>query len=181
MPSTAEGAIMARWGSWWVRFGLAVAAAILVADQISKWVILEHVMRPPRIIEVTGFFNLVMVWNPGVSFGMFGDGGEVGRWLLSALALAISAFLLHWLRQLDRWFPALAIGMVIGGAIGNVIDRVRFGAVADFLDFHVLGYHWPAFNIADSGIVVGVALLVFDQLFGPRPAGDGDDKDRTKT
>ena len=181
MPSTAEGTIMARWGNWAVRFGLTVAAAILVSDQISKWVILEHVMQPPRIIEVTGFFNLVMVWNPGVSFGMFGDSGEVGRWLLTALALGISAFLLNWLRQLDRWLPALAIGMVIGGAIGNVIDRVRFGAVADFLDFHVLGYHWPAFNIADSGITVGVVILVLDQLFGPQPADDGDDKDRTKT
>ena len=181
MPSTAEGTIMARWGNWAVRFGLTVAAAILISDQISKWVILEHVMQPPRIIEVTGFFNLVMVWNPGVSFGMFGDSGEVGRWLLTVLALGISAFLFNWLRQLDRWLPALAIGMVIGGAIGNVIDRVRFGAVADFLDFHVMGYHWPAFNIADSGITVGVVLLVCDQLFGPRPADDGDDKDRTKT
>lgn len=172
---------MARWGNWAVRFGLGVAAIILVADQITKWVILEQVMQPPRIIEVTGFFNLVMVWNPGVSFGMFGDSGEVGRWVLTVLALAISAFLLNWLRQVDHWLPALAIGMVIGGAIGNVIDRVRFGAVADFLDFHVLGYHWPAFNIADSGITVGVVLLVLDQLFGQRPQGDDGDKDRTKT
>ena len=180
-PMTADRAMMARWGAWSIRFGLTVAAVVLVADQISKWVILDQVMNPPRIIEVTGFFNLVMVWNPGVSFGMFGDSGEIGRWLLTVLALGICAFLVHWLRQLDRRLPALAIGMVIGGAIGNVIDRVRFGAVADFLDFHAMGYHWPAFNIADSGITVGVALLVFDQLFGPRPEGEQQDEDRTKT
>ena len=177
----AEGALMARWGNWAVRRGLAVAAILLVADQVSKWVILEHVMVPPRIIEVTGFFNLVMVWNKGVSFGMFGDGGEVGRWLLTALALAICGFLLHWLRQSDRWMPVLAIGMVIGGAIGNVIDRIRFGAVADFLDVHAMGYHWPAFNVADSGIVVGVAILLIDQLFGPRPEGGDHDKERKQT
>ena len=181
MRSTAEPTLLARWGTRSVRFGLAVAAVVLIADVISKWVILDHVMQPPRTIEVTGFFNLVMVWNPGVSFGLFGGSGEVGRWVLSVLALAISAFLLNWLRQLDRRLPALAIGMVIGGAIGNVIDRVRFGAVADFLDFHALGYHWPAFNIADSAITVGVALLVIDQLFGRQSAADGDDKDRTAT
>ena len=177
----AEGALMARWGNWAVRRGLVVAAILLVADQVSKWVILEHVMVPPRIIEVTGFFNLVMVWNKGVSFGMFGDGGEVGRWLLTALAVAICAFLVHWLRQLDRWMPVLAIGMVIGGAVGNVIDRIRFGAVADFLDVHAMGYHWPAFNVADSGIVVGVAILLIDQFFGPRPEDGDDDKERNKT
>ena len=159
---------------------LGLAALIFILDQASKWVIVKHVIVDPfAVIEVTGFFNLVMVWNRGVSFGMFGDSGELGRWILTVLALAISAYLLKWLSEMDRRLPALAIGMVIGGAIGNVIDRLRFGAVADFLDFHLLGYHWPAFNIADSGIVVGVALLVFDQLFGPRPAADGDNKDRT--
>ena len=178
MQSSADMTIMARWGTWSIRFGLAVAAAVLVADQASKWLILDTVMQPPRSLEITGFFNLVMVWNPGVSFGMFGDSGEVGRWVLTLFALAISAFLLNWLRQVDRRFPALAIGMVIGGAIGNVVDRVRFGAVADFLDFHLLGYHWPAFNVADSAITVGVAILLIDSLFGPRPTTDTNSEDR---
>ena len=181
MPSLTDMAIMGRWGTWSIRFGLAVAAAILVADQVSKWWILEHVMQPLRSLEITGFFNLVMVWNPGVSFGMFGGSCETGRWVLSAFALAISAFLLNWLRQVDRRFPALAIGMVIGGAIGNVVDRVRFGAVADFLDVHLFGYHWPAFNVADSAITVGVAILLIDSLFGPRPAADTKSEDRKGT
>lgn len=181
MPSTAEMTLMARWGGWSVRFGLTIAAVILVADQASKWLILEIVMQPPRIIEVTGFFNIVMVWNRGVSFGMFGEGGEAGRWILSGVALAISAFLLNWLRQVDHRVSALAIGMVIGGAIGNVVDRVRFGAVADFLDFHLFGYHWPAFNIADSAIVIGVALLLIDSLFGPQDAAEAESGDRTKS
>lgn len=181
MPSTAEMTLMDRWSGWSIRFGLAVAAAILVADQASKWLILDVVMQPPRNIEVTGFFNIVMVWNSGVSFGMFGEGGEAGRWILSGVALAISAFLVNWLRQVDRRLPALAIGLVIGGAIGNIVDRVRFGAVADFLDFHLFGYHWPAFNIADSAIVIGVALLLIDSLFGPRQAAEAKSEDRTKT
>lgn len=192
MLSVAEMKVSALWRGRWIRFGLAVAAIVLAADQISKWLILDIVMT--RSVEVTGFFNLVMVWNPGVTFGMFGDGGEAGRWILSGLALAISAFLLNWLRQVDRRFPALAIGMVIGGAIGNVVDRVRFGAVADFLDVHLcfgavgeflIGKlstcHWPAFNLADSAIMIGVVLLVIDSLFGPQEAADGEGGDRTET
>lgn len=180
MPRAADLPLAARWGTWTMRLGLTVAAILLIADQASKWVILERVMNPPRIIEVTGFFNLVMVWNPGVSFGMFGDGGEAGRWILTVLAMVICAFLLNWLRQVDRRMPALAIGLVIGGAIGNVVDRVRFGAVADFLDFHLFGYHWPAFNVADSAITIGVALLLIDSLFGPRDAADADTEGRTE-
>ena len=181
MPSSADMTVLARWRTWPIRFGLAFAAGVLVADQVSKWVILDHVMQTPRIIEVTGFFNLVMVWNPGISFGIFGGSGEVGCWVLTGMALAISAVLLNWLRQVDRRILALAIGMVIGGAIGNVIDRVRFGAVADFLDFHLFGYHWPAFNVADSAIVVGVALLLIDSMFGTQPEAQTDSGDRKKT
>ena len=184
----------AFWANWSIRFGLTVAAVILVIDQISKWIIVDRVMQPPQIIEVTGFFNLVMVWNRGVSFGMFGGGGNFERWALTGLALAITAFLVYWLRQADQRRLAFALGLVIGGAIGNVIDRMRFGAVADFLDVHLcfgrageflvsnIGTcHWPAFNVADSAIVIGVGVILFDQLFGPQPAGDGDEKDRTGT
>ncbi len=180
MPSATEMTIMARWGTWSIRFGLAVAAAILVADLVSKWWILEHVMQPPRTIEITGFFNLVMVWNTGVSFGMFGGSGEIGRWVLSAFALAISGYLVHWLRQMDRRFQMVAIGMIIGGAIGNVVDRVRFGAVADFLDVHLFGYHWPAFNVADSAITVGVGLLLIDMLIAPQAPAETKSEDRNE-
>ena len=145
-----------------LRLGLLVAAVTFVLDQVSKWVILDHVMSPPRMIEVTPFFNLVMVWNRGVSFGLLSNESPWGPLLLSALSVAISIGLGVWLYRTGNRLLGVALGLVIGGAIGNVIDRLRFGAVADFLDFHVAGYHWPAFNVADSGIVIGVALILLD-------------------
>ncbi|HEX7006354.1 MAG TPA: signal peptidase II [Alphaproteobacteria bacterium] len=150
------------------RLGLAIAIGVIVLDQLSKWYILSVVMVPPRVIEVTPFFNLVLTWNRGVSFGMFGGQDGVGAWLLSLVAIAIVVGLVFWLRRADRTSLAVALGLVIGGAIGNVIDRVRLGAVADFLDFHIAGYHWPAFNLADSAITVGVVALVVPTLFGGR-------------
>ena len=148
-----------------LKFGLGLALIILLADQLSKWWILTQVMAPPRAIEVTPFFNLVLAWNRGVSFGLFNDQGPAAPWILSGVALAVVAALVWWLMSVHRKLPVAALGLVIGGAIGNVIDRLRFGAVSDFLDFHVAGYHWPAFNLADSAITVGVALLIFDGLF----------------
>jgi len=153
-------------------FGLAVAFVVLVLDQLSKWWIVDVFDMPSRrMVEVTSFFNLVMVWNRGVSFGLFANHAEVMPYVLAGVALAISAMLLVWLSRVQHGWMAVAIGMVIGGAIGNVIDRFRFGAVADFLDFHVAGWHWPAFNIADTGITVGVLMILADGLFG------GHDKD----
>jgi signal peptidase II len=146
-------------------FGFLTAIVILALDQITKWWIVGKVMDPPRAIEVTPFFNLVMVWNRGITFGLFGD-AQWGRWAFAALALGIVVVLITWLMRAARRWVAGALGLIIGGAIGNVIDRVRWGAVADFLDFHVAGWHWPAFNVADSAIVVGVGLLLLDALFG---------------
>lgn len=143
--------------------GLAASFFILAADQLCKWWMLEVIdidARPP--IEVTGFFNLVMVWNPGVSFGLFGRHDM--PMVLSAVAVAICLILFLWLKKAETRYVALAIGLVIGGALGNVIDRLRFGAVADFFDVHLYGYHWPAFNIADSCIFIGVAVLLLDSI-----------------
>ena len=98
-------------------------------------------------------------------------GEETTRWLLTALAVAISLGLVFWLRQAEKPLPVVAIGLVIGGALGNALDRVRYGAVADFFDVHVAGYSWPAFNIADAGITVGVLLLVVDAMMTPRTPG----------
>lgn len=142
--------------------GLAVAVATIAADQLVKAWIVGTVMQPPRVIPVTDFFNLVMAWNRGVSFGMFAHEADVMRYVLIAVALAIVAMLARWLTLADRRLTAVSLGLVIGGALGNVVDRVRMGAVADFLDVHVAGYHWPAFNVADAGITVGVALIVLD-------------------
>ena len=149
-------------------FGLLIAALVLAADQATKWWALAALAPVGGAVEVTPFFNLVLVWNRGVSFGMLGGLAEYGPWLLSGLALAIVAFLLTWLRRASDPLVAGALGLVIGGALGNVIDRVRFGAVVDFLDFHYAGYHWPAFNVADSAICVGAGLLLLSGLFAPR-------------
>jgi signal peptidase II len=119
-------------------------------------------------VAVTPFLNLVVVWNRGVSFGMFASAAALMPWLLSGLALAVVVALGFWLRRVAHPLTGVALGLIIGGALGNVIDRVRFGAVVDFLDFHALGYHWPAFNVADSAICVGAALLLVDGLLAPR-------------
>jgi len=148
-----------------VRKGLAVSAAVLAVDQLTKWWIVFHVMRPPQVIEVTPFFNLVMGWNYGVSFGMLDSVPELGVWLLPVAVVAITAVLVVWLYRIDQLRPAMALGLIIGGALGNLIDRLRFGAVADFLDFYAWGHHWPAFNAADSAITVGAVVLVLDSLF----------------
>ena len=145
--------------------GLGLALAVVVIDQLSKWWIIERVMQPPRVIPVTPFFNLVMGWNRGVSFGMFNWDSAASAWVFSALALAIVALLLVWMARDDRASSTAALGVVIGGALGNVVDRVRFGAVADFLDFHAFGLHWPAFNAADAAISLGALALLADALF----------------
>jgi signal peptidase II len=142
---------------------IPIAVGVLLADQLSKWWILNVVMVPPHDIVVTSFFTVVLAWNPGISFSQL---GHVDPWILSGLALAIVAGLFVWLRRMQRPWPAIAIALVIGGALGNVIDRMRFGAVVDFLSFHWRDLYWPAFNLADSAITVGVALLLIDSLFG---------------
>lgn len=151
-----------------LRRGLGLAALVLILDQASKWWILLDVMAPPRMIEVTGFFNLVLVWNPGISFGMFGSGE--GRWLLAGLAAAIAVALVVWIARTVRPWLAVALGLVVGGALGNALDRVIHGEVVDFLDFHLAGAHWPAFNLADSAITVGVIVMLVDSLFEKRAA-----------
>lgn len=148
-----------------LRFGLIVAALVLIVDQLSKGLIVHQVMQPPRVIEVTGFLNIVMVWNRGISFGLLNSASAWAPYLLIAVSVAVTVFLLFWLKRLRNRLAGLAVGMIVGGAIGNAIDRAAYGAVADFVDFHVGGWHWPAFNVADAGITVGVALLLLDSLF----------------
>jgi signal peptidase II len=148
-----------------VRNGLALSILVIVLDQLSKWIIVAHVMNPPIQIELTSFFNLVLTHNRGVSFGLFSTGTDAGKWVLVSVALIISGFLIHWLIQSNRLFSVIALGLIIGGAIGNVIDRFLVGAVVDFLDFHAFGYHWPAFNVADTAITIGAIGLVFESFF----------------
>ena len=147
------------------RLGWALAGAVLVLDQITKVLILDLFSTSLRAIEVLPFFNLVLAWNRGISFGMFGGLGDWGPWVLVVLALVISVVLARWMVKAENRLTLVSLALIIGGALGNVIDRIRFGAVVDFLDVHVLGYHWPAFNVADSAITVGAAILILESLF----------------
>lgn len=142
-----------------------VAVIVLVLDRISKiWIVETLDLRNLGFIAVADpWFNLVMVWNPGINFGLF-DMGMSGRWILIALALGIVVALLIWARRGGGWLHSIGIGAIIGGALGNVWDRVQFGAVADFLNFSCCGIRNPfAFNIADAAIFGGALLLI---LFG---------------
>ncbi|BBO21564.1 MAG: lipoprotein signal peptidase [Rhodocyclaceae bacterium] len=151
---------MPRFASW-----LGLSGLIIVLDQLTKfWVV--SALSLGQSIELTGFLNLVFVYNPGAAFSFLSDAGGWQRWFFVALALAVSAWLTFLIRQhaAERLLP-LAATLILGGALGNVIDRIRFGAVVDFVDVHAAGWHWPAFNVADSAISVGVALLLWQQLF----------------
>ena len=152
------------------RLGLAAALIVYALDQISKIVLIERMEEIGRQVVVPGLFNLVMVWNTGISFGIGRDGGPIAAWMLAGLALIVAVVLALWLMRSRRRPPALALGLIIGGALGNATDRVARGAVADFLDFHIASTHWPAFNIADSAIVIGVVALLVDGLWRRRDA-----------
>ena len=179
---------------------LIFALAGFVLDQLSKWYVTEHIVReivqkPNELplsffewltssyerftfmsLEVWPFFNIVMVWNQGVSFGLLSSDSAITAIALSLLSLAITVIFTIWLFRSTSRFQCIAIALVISGAIGNVIDRVRFGAVIDFLDVHIAGYHWPAFNVADSAISIGVFLLIIHSFFiddtGQEPPDD---------
>ena len=150
------------------RWGLLLAATVILLDQASKYWIVHHVMAPPRIIEVTSFFNIVMVWNKGASFGLFSSQSPWTQALLGGLAVVISIVLVVWLTKAGNRWLATSLGLVIGGALGNAIDRAIYRAVADFLDFHAAGYHWPSFNVADIAITIGVIMLLLDGLIAGR-------------
>ncbi len=146
---------------------LILALAVIVVDQAAKAWILGGLNLPLRgSVQLAGPFYLTMVWNPGVSFvgGFLQAHKEAVRWLLAAFSIGVSVMLTAWVRRADRVLFALAIGLVIGGAIGNVIDRIRFGAVADFIDVSRLLYFPWVFNVADSAITVGICLLLVDML-----------------
>lgn len=148
---------------------MGLVVLTLIADQVSKELLLRYLLKIGTVVQVLdGFFRLVIVWNPGVSFGFLGGDKALPPWTLSLVAIVVCVGLFVWLRRVDRPLIGWGIGLVIGGAIGNVIDRARWGAVFDFADFHVGQWHWPAFNVADSAIVVGVGLMLVDSLLGEK-------------
>lgn len=147
------------------RQAMVLLAVTLVADQVSKQLLLGFLLKAGAIVPVIdGFFRLVIVWNRGISFGLLGGDQAVPPWVLSGVAIAVCIGLFVWLRRTDRPLTGWGIGLVMGGAIGNVIDRARWGAVFDFADFHIGRWHWPAFNVADIGITLGAAALVIGSL-----------------
>tara|TARA_B100001540_G_C15801721_1_gene640187 strand:- start:231 stop:740 length:510 start_codon:yes stop_codon:yes gene_type:complete len=160
------------------RWATFVAVVAFVVDRLSKWWFLDVFRLPERgVVEVLPILNFVMVWNRGISFGLLPAEGDLGRWILVAVTLLIVIFLAFWLRRVNSSLLCLAIGLVIGGAIGNIYDRIVFGAVADFFQFHALGYAFAVFNVADAAISIGAALMVWDALFG---SGQRDPDNNTK-
>lgn len=146
--------------------GLAVALAVFVADQALKFWLLGIVdIARSGPIRLAPFLDIVLVWNTGISYGLFQQQDDTGRWLLVALSLAAIGALLAWLAAVASRLPAIALALVIGGAAGNLLDRAIHGAVADFVLLHAYGYHWYVFNLADAAIVAGVVLLLYDSLF----------------
>ncbi len=169
---------------------------LIFVDQVSKWWIIEEYFKQgnnslgffswlttvsqERLeftrVEINSFFNLVMVWNEGVSFGLFSNSHDMMPFILSVFAIVLSSVFAVWLTKSTSKLTSIPISFIIAGALSNVWDRARFGAVADFFDVHMGGYHWPAFNIADSLIVIGVICLMIDSLFF-EPKRDSPSKD----
>lgn len=145
--------------------GSGIAAAVLLADQATKLLVLTKVdFGESGLVRVTPFMDLVQTWNTGVSYGLFPQGAD-GWWILGGLKLVAAIAFFIWLARVWRPLEAVALGLLIGGALGNAIDRAAYGAVFDFVSLHAFGYRWYIFNVADIAIVVGVMLLLYDSVF----------------
>ncbi|KQP21117.1 signal peptidase II [Pseudorhodoferax sp. Leaf265] len=154
-----SGSVRARWWPW-----LLLAAAIFVADQWTKQWILDHYQHGDATV-VTSFFNIVRAHNPGAAFSFLAGASGWQRWFFTAIGVGAAVFIVWLLRaHAGQRLFSFALTLILGGAIGNVVDRLQHGYVVDFLDFHWAGWHFPAFNIADSGITVGAVLLILDEL-----------------
>jgi signal peptidase II len=156
-----------------LQVSLVLAGFVLVLDLLTKrWV--EAALFYGEQIPLTGFFNLVLTYNAGAAFSFLSDAGGWQRWFFSVVAVGASMLIIYLLRKhaRDQLF-CLALSLILGGALGNLWDRITLGHVVDFLDFHVAGYHWPAFNIADSAIFLGAGLLILDSFLRKEPKANG--------
>jgi signal peptidase II len=161
----------ARMSPFW-RLGAAVAAVTLILDQLTKlWLIFGFDLGSRGLVRLAPMLDLVLTWNTGISYGLFSG---VGRWVLFGVTLAAVALLAIWLARAGSRLAAVALGLIIGGAVGNAIDRLAYGAVADFVLFHITTanwqFRWYVFNLADAAIVAGVAGLLYEALFPGRAA-----------
>jgi signal peptidase II len=149
------------------RFGVVLAAAVLIADQASKlYVLYELGLRPGDRLVLAPFLDLVLTLNPGISYGLFPQEGEFGRWLLVALKLGAAGLFAFWMAGTASRVAAASLALLIGGALGNAVDRALYGAVLDFVSLHAFGWRWYVFNLADTAIVAGVAGLIYDAFAG---------------
>ena len=147
------------------RLGLTIALVTLALDQASKLYLLFGYDLPlNQPVAVTSFLEFIVVWNRGISYGLFQQESDLGRWILILLSLAASIWLTLWLWRTQQRFLAASLGLIVGGAVGNAIDRVAYGAVFDFVHIHVGTFSWYVFNVADAGIVAGVIGLLYDSL-----------------
>jgi signal peptidase II len=147
--------------------GLTAAVVTLAADQASKWLVLRGLrLGSGDVLTVTPFFDLVLAMNRGISYGLLPQDSEFGRWILVMVNLAAAGFFVFWLRRVRSRLLAVTLGLLVGGALGNAIDRAAYGAVVDFISLHALGWRWYVFNIADAAIVAGVIGLLYDALSG---------------
>ena len=160
-----------------LRFGLAIAAAVLIADQAAKFFVLRVLnLTLGGKLSVLPFFDLALTYNPGISYGLWPQDSDLGRYVLVAISLAAAGLFAVWLGRAGSWLVAASLGLLIGGAIGNGVDRLIYGAVVDFISLHVFGWRWYVFNVADSAIVAGVVGLLYDAIFGgatKRPPSTG--------
>ena len=157
---------MPKLGRWY-----GVMLAIIALDQLTKWLALS-LIGPMEVIYVTPFWNWVLAWNPGAAFSFLADQAGWQRWFFTLLALAVCGWGAYELkREAGRSRYVFALILIMAGALGNVIDRLRFGAVIDFIQWHAADYYWPAFNVADSAITIGAVLLMLDQLTA-KPVSD---------
>ena len=146
--------------------GLSVAVLTFAVDQANKlWLIFVYGIAARQPVHLTPFFDVVFAKNPGISYSLLSASGEAGRWGLLAVTFVATAFLLLWLYRSRTKFTALSLGLIIGGALGNAADRFAYGFVADFYHFHIRGFSWYVFNLADVAIVVGVAMLLVESVF----------------
>jgi signal peptidase II len=146
--------------------GLGIAALTVLVDQAHKaWMLYIYDIGAKGVVTITPFFDLVLVWNQGISYGLFPQESGLGRWGLIVFAFAASLAFAVWLARCSAPLVAASIGLIIGGAVGNAIDRMAYGAVADFFSLHVFGFQWYVFNIADAAIVAGVVGLLYESLF----------------
>jgi signal peptidase II len=160
----ATTSLLAQSGPYFI-FGLLIAVAIFVLDQITKYAVLYGLDLAVRgKIYVTPFADFVLAMNRGISYGLFPQDGELGRWVLFTIKIAASVLFFFWLRRAGSKLVAAALGLLIGGALGNALDRAVYGAVVDFVALHAFGFRWYVFNLADAAIVAGVIGLLYDAL-----------------